>query len=71
MNKQTLDYLGFLVFGIITLVYHEQINNDVIRLYPSLITPTCDGGVPITGFTFLLFWLGALLGVLPDQTRGK
>ena len=71
MNKQTLDYLGFLVFGIITLVYHEQINNDVIRLYPITNKTYVRWGVPITGFAFLLFWLGALLGVLPDQTRGK
>jgi len=67
-NNQTLGYLGFIAFGILTLVYQHEISTDIMALYPATSKRYIRWGVPIIGIGFLLFGGVVLLGILSNPS---
>jgi hypothetical protein len=63
-KNETLEYIGFIVLGTITLVYRRDISTDIMKLYPVTSKRYIRWGVPIMGISFLVFGAAALLGTL-------
>lgn len=66
-HNAMFGYIFATALGVVQIYFHRQISDDFIKMYPTTNKTYIRWSVPIIGASFLIFGIGSLLGVLPDQ----